>query len=430
MRDGTFGYTLAGRMSSASTDQVSKAWSYDTAGRPATHSATMASPAPTTTAQTFTYGWDVAGNLTSLVYPGNLTATYVYDANNRMTGVSTAGAAVGTATLAYDTLSRRTSITYSGGSSQTYAFETDNDISSISHVFPNETAMNVSFSWTYDGMGRQVSETISNSAYQYEPPAATTAYGAANGLNQYPTVAGTAYTYRGDGVLSRDNLRNYYYDEKRNLTKVALIATPASTDVDWFDALGVRVFSYRDDPAAADPHRMELTDGIRPEVVWEEMYSTPVGSSTPTVLGKRYYVLGPNPDERLIYVDASLGITPVARYPHAGKRGETVAISRAGYQDYGFKYGPFGETTDSTAGYPWRYTGQRVNSWTGLYHYKARAYSTVLGRFLQPDPIGYGDGTNLHVYVLNDPINHKDPTGRTVECSGNSCLIQSNSLAN
>jgi hypothetical protein len=43
---------------------------------------------------------------------------------------------------------------------------------------------------------------------------------------------------------------------------VALIATPASTDVDWFDALGVRVFSYRDDPAAADPHRMELTNGI------------------------------------------------------------------------------------------------------------------------------------------------------------------------
>lgn len=49
----------------------------------------------------------------------------------------------------------------------------------------------------------------------------------------------------------------------------------------------------------------------------------------------------------------------------------------------------------------------------GLYHYKARAYHPGMGRFLQSDPIDYGDGMNMYAYVGNDPVNVADPMGRT-----------------
>ncbi len=54
----------------------------------------------------------------------------------------------------------------------------------------------------------------------------------------------------------------------------------------------------------------------------------------------------------------------------------------------------------------------------GLYHYKARTYFPALGRFLQTDPIGYGDGLNWYAYVGNDPINGIGPSGLLAEFEG------------
>lgn len=41
-------------------------------------------------------------------------------------------------------------------------------------------------------------------------------------------------------------------------------------------------------------------------------------------------------------------------------------------------------------------------------------------RFLQVDPVGYKDQSNLYAYVNNDPIDGRDPTGQ-YECKGGQC---------
>ncbi|HXG08039.1 MAG TPA: RHS repeat-associated core domain-containing protein, partial [Nitrososphaera sp.] len=48
----------------------------------------------------------------------------------------------------------------------------------------------------------------------------------------------------------------------------------------------------------------------------------------------------------------------------------------------------------------------------GLYFYKARYYSPAIGRFLQPDPLGYAGGDlNLYTYAFCNPLSLTDPRG-------------------
>ena len=64
---------------------------------------------------------------------------------------------------------------------------------------------------------------------------------------------------------------------------------------------------------------------------------------------------------------------------------------------------------------PWRFSGKRTDSDTGLVDFGKRFYVPGLGRWLTPDPSGFADGPNLYAYCLNNPLTHIDYVGLSAE---------------
>src|SRR5437867_4326047 len=78
----------------------------------------------------------------------------------------------------------------------------------------------------------------------------------------------------------------------------------------------------------------------------------------------------------------------------------------------------FGKQTASSGSLtkPFRFTGREFDTETNLHYYRARYYDPQPGRFLNEDPLGFGQGVNFYAYVANNPINWIDPTALAKCC--------------
>ena len=335
------------------------------------------------------YGYDVNGNLATRTPANSTSSTYSYDELDRVTHIT--HALVGgnrTFDYGYDNVGNRNWTKRDLGTGDVFDYDLNDQVTVVKLNIANpDTTAAGSPTIAYDANGNRTT---------FSPYGTSDSY-AVNNLNEYTTrnlTSVAAYNTNADLTTGLDG-STYTYDAQNRL----LSATKAGvTETFKYDGLnrqasrtvnGVTTYNVYDG--------WNLTEEYQAGGTVTAAYLHGTGGLVKNLITNNYY-----------YQDGSGSTSHLA-----DSTGHLLEWYRYDLQGTPVFYTSW-NTQLSTSNYSVRhlFTGQQWYSELGLYDLRNRFYSPDIGRFLQPDPSGFGgDATNLYRYCGNNPLKSSDPTG-------------------
>ncbi|HEY6871846.1 MAG TPA: RHS repeat-associated core domain-containing protein [Geobacteraceae bacterium] len=299
--------------------------------------------------------------------------------------------------ISYDNQYRPTSITTGALQSLSYSYDGNANITAITNNLDNTKNKSYSYdaldrltggtgpwgtvSWTYDPVGNRLTQAdnTGTSTYVYQP-----------GSNRLATISGAiqnSFSYDANGNMLAESTKQYSYNQGQRL-----IHTAATKTGDYvYNALGQRV--------------KKTVAGVVTYYIFDKNGQLIYETASDGTQAEYIYLN----DQPLAKID--VGGT---NYIHTDQLGTSVMMTDAsGAKVWGIEASPFGDaaTIVGTASFNFRYPGQYYDSETGNNYNYFRDYNPAIGSYVEADPIGLPGGINSFIYVQNNPINFRDPTG-------------------
>jgi RHS repeat-associated protein len=415
-----------GRVTSVSDIDGSVAWVYDTLGRKILETRTTGSGAYSTG-----YSYDADGNISEIVYPSGHIVDYSRNALGQITGISWKSGVGATAvpiisSAAYRPFGPLQSATFGNGLDLQKTFDQDYRLTHIlvedaststnylSRGFAHTDGINLtgitdsvassrteaygytnanrlqtatglwgSLTWGYDGVGNRASELLNagtTSAYTYPS--------ISNKLTSVTQGATTlrAFTYDGGGHITDDArsgvTQSYTYNNRGRIAAATIGGSPAASYS--YDAL--ERLTFRTVQTVGGPVTTQFAYDITGQVLAE---------AASTV--NEYIWLDDMP---VAILANAVGASPQLYFLHTDHLNRPVMMTDGSKTvTYDAVFRPFGEVqtlATGTATINLRFPGQYFLAETSLNHNWHRTYDASLGRYLEPDPLGFVDGPSVY----------------------------------
>jgi len=347
------------------------------------------------------YTRDDAGRLTKQTLPNGLETVYTYNAGNRLTQMILRQSAnpsnvIKSFVYGYDSVGNKLWVQYKDGSGDVYKYDATYQIVGVKYGVNNpqagyDAATNAvrTVTYVYDAAGNRNSVTDNGNSSTYT----------VNNLNQYTAVSGTNYTYSTRGDLIGDGTWTYQYNYEGHLINASRAGMSVAYKYDTQgrriekDINGISVAKY----VYNGQNLIEELDGTGNTVSATYVYAGGVDHPVEVIKGGNTYYFQQDALGNVVSLTDSVG-SVVEQYSYDVFGQPSIKDGNGNIK-----------TTPMT---PFLFTGREYDGETGLYHYRARAYSPALGRFTSRDPLGEEGGLNLYTYVENGVTNRIDPTGK------------------